>query len=40
MCCPPGVSFAVYELPENQLGVELAGFDQLLLQIMESNVLA
>ena len=24
---PSGVIFAVYELPENQLGVELAGFD-------------
>jgi len=33
MCCPPGVRFAVYEPPENQLGVELAGFDQLLPQI-------
>jgi hypothetical protein len=34
MCCPPDESFAVYELPENQLGVELAGVDQLLLQIV------
>jgi hypothetical protein len=34
MFCPPGVSFAVYKLPENQLDVELAAFDQLLLQIV------
>jgi hypothetical protein len=34
MCYPPGVSFAVYKLPENQLGAELAGFDQLLHQIV------
>jgi hypothetical protein len=34
MCCPPDESFAVSKLPKNQLGVELAGFDQLLLQIV------
>ena len=29
---PSGVIFALDEIPENQLGIELAGFDQILLQ--------